>query len=177
MKTSFYFVLWQLAWLPANLLDIPFLNEYGFFVAFIIVFVANRIITKLLSNQIEYQLMCEMIFVMEMAYNNDYKKYKRQVLLKMIVFIVTFVYLLLCFIGLFTSFSDVPLVDYILWGTFMILGGISSLWYIRYYLQVRKAGRITLDQDLQEIYPSYQEERATCTFEEMLLPRPKYYQG
>lgn len=166
-----------MAWLPAILLDIPFLNEYGFFVAFIIVVVVDRIITKLLSNQIEYQQMCEVIFVMEMAYNDDYKKYKRQVLLKMIIFVVIFVYLLLCFIALFTSFSDVPLIDYILWGTFMILAGISSLWHIRYYLQVRKAGRITLDQELQEIYQSYKEERTTSTYEEMLLPRPKYYQA
>ena len=176
MKVSFYFVLWQLAWLPAILLDIPFLNKYGFFFAFIIVFFADRIIRKLLKNQIEYQKICEVAFIMEMAYNADYKKYKWQTLLQMIVFIVIFTYILLCFIALFTSFSDVPFIDYILWGAFVILAGISSSWHIRLYLQARKAGRVTLDKGLQEIYQSYKAERDIHTYEEMLLPRPKYYQ-
>lgn len=177
MKTSFYFVLWQLAWLPAILLNIPFLNEYGFFFACIIVFFADRIIRKLLKNQIEYQQMCEVAFIMEMAYNNDYKKYKQQALLQMIVYTVIFVYISFNFIALFTSFSNVPLIDYILWGAFMILAGISSLWYIRLYLQVRKAGCVILDKGLQEIYQSYKDERGTCTYEEMLLPRPKHYKA
>lgn len=177
MKASFYFVLWQLAWLPAILLNIPFLNEYGFFFACIIVFFADRIIRKLLKNQIEYQQICEVAFIMEMAYNNDYKKYKQQALLQMIVYTVIFVYTSFYFIALFTSFSNVPLIDYILWGAFMILAGISSLWYIRLYLQVRKAGCVILDKGLQEIYQSYKDERGTCTYEEMLLPRPKHYKA
>ena len=176
MKASFYFVLWQLAWLPAILLNIPFLNEYGFFFAFIIVFFADRIIRTLLKKQIEYQKICEAAFIMEMAYNNDYKKYKRQALQQMIVFIVIFVYILLCFIALFASFSNVPLIDYILWGAFVILAGISTSWYIRLYLQVRKAGCVTLDNELQEFYLSYKDERDTRSYEEMLLPCPKYYQ-
>lgn len=177
MKASFYFVLWQLAWLPAILLNIPFLNEYGFFFACIIVFFADRIIRKLLKHQIEYQQMCEVAFIMEMAYNNDYKKYKQQALLQMIVYTVIFVYISFNFIALFTSFSNVPLIDYILWGAFMILAGISSLWHIRLYLQVRKAGCVILDKGLQEIYQSYKDERGTCTYEEMLLPRPKHYKA
>lgn len=176
MRTSFYFVLWQLAWLPAILLDIPFLNEYGFFFAFIIVFFVDCIIKKLLKDQIAYQQMCEVAFVLEMAYNNDYKKYKRQVLLQMIVYIAIFVYILLFFIALFTEFSNVPLIDYILWGIFVILASISSSWYIRLYLQVRKAGGVMLNKELQEIYLSYKDERDTHTSEEMLLPRPKFYQ-
>ena len=121
--------------------------------------------------------MCEVAFIMEMAYNNDYKKYKQQALLQMIVYTVIFVYTSFYFIALFTSFSNVPLIDYILWGAFMILAGISSLWYIRLYLQVRKAGCVILDKGLQEIYQSYKDERGTCTYEEMLLPRPKHYKA
>jgi len=121
--------------------------------------------------------MCEVAFIMEMAYNNDYKKYKQQALLQMIVYTVIFVYISFNFIALFTSFSNVPLIDYILWGAFMILAGISSLWHIRLYLQVRKAGCVILDKGLQEIYQSYKDERGTCTYEEMLLPRPKHYKA
>ena len=176
MKASFYFVLWQLAYLPVILLDIPFLNKYGLFSAFIIVIFADLIIRKLFKNQIEYQNIYEAAFLMEMAYNNDYKKYKRQSLLQMTAHLAIFIYLLLFFIALFTSFSDVPLIDYILCGAFVILAGISSSWYIRLYLQVRKSGRVTLDKGLQEFYQVYKDERDTCSYEEMLLPRPKYYQ-
>lgn len=175
MKPSFYIVLWLLAYLPAILLDIPFLNEYGFFFSFIIVCFADCIIRKLLKNQIEYQQMCEVAFVMEMAYNNDYKKYKRQALLQAIVYTAMLVWILLCFITLFTAFSNVSIIDYILYGAFMILAGIGSSTYIRFYLQVRKAGCIILDKELQEIYPDYKDARDTCTYEDMLLPRPQYY--
>ena len=95
MKPSFYFVLWQLAWLPTILLDIPFLNKTGLVFAFIIVLFADHIIKKLLHNQIEYQQMCVITSIMEMAYTNDYKKYKQQALLQMIVSAATFIYLLL----------------------------------------------------------------------------------
>lgn len=73
MKTSFYFVLFSLAYLSAILLDIPFLNEYGIIFASIIVFIISLIIHKLFKNIIEYQNLCEVASIMEMAYNNDYK--------------------------------------------------------------------------------------------------------
>lgn len=111
MKASFYFVLWQLAWLLVGLLNIPFLNEYGFFFACIIVFFADRIINRFLKNQIEYQQICAVISIMEMAYNNDYKKFKRQALLQMVVYTALFIYMLSYFVALFTSFSNVPLID------------------------------------------------------------------
>lgn len=177
MKPSFYFVLWQLAWLPTILLDIPFLNKNGLVFAFIIVLFADHIIKKLLHNQIEYQQMCVITSIMEMAYTNDYKKYKQQALLQMIVSAATFIYLLLWFIALFTSSSNDPLVDKILLGAFMILAGISSARSISLYLQVRKAGCVILDKELQEVYKSYKEDRNTRTYEEMLLPTPKYYQA
>ena len=177
MKASFYFVLWQLAWLLVGLLNIPFLNEYGFFFACIIVFFADRIINRFLKNQIEYQQICAVISIMEMAYNNDYKKFKRQALLQMVVYTALFIYMLSYFVALFTSFSNVPLIDYILWGTFTILAGISSLQYIRLYLQARKTGYVMLDKELQEIYQSYKNERDSHTYEEMLLPRPKHYKA
>lgn len=177
MKTSFYFVLWQLVWLFIILLNIPFLNEYGFLSACIIVFFADRVIKKFLKKQIEYQRMCEAAFIMEIAYNNDYKQYKRQAFLQMIVYVAIFVYMTLCFIALFISYSDVPLIDYILWGALMILTGLSSSWNIKSYIQTVKAGQVILDKRLQEFYPSYKSERDTCTYEKMLLPRPKYYQA
>ena len=132
--------------------------------------------------------MCEVAFIMEMAYNNDYKKYKQQALLQMIIYTAMFAYILLYFIALFTFFSNVPLIDYILWGTFMILTGIASLLDISFYLHVKKAGCVMLDErlqrfyqlldkNLQEIYQSYKDKRDTCTYEEMLLPRPKHYKA
>jgi hypothetical protein len=177
MKTSFYFVLWQLVWLLAILLDIPFLNKYGLFFAFIVVFFIGCIIKKLLKNQIEYQQMFEQALIMEMAYNNDYKRYKRQSFLYMLIQTAIFGYMLMTFIALFTVYSDVLLIDYILWGILTILSGLSSLWYIKSYMSKRKVGQIILDHDLQGAYQSYASERAVHSFEEILQPQPKHYQA
>ena len=177
MKTSFYFVLWQFSWLLITLLDIPFLNKYGFFFSCIIVFFADHIIKKFLKKQIEYQKEREACALMEMAYNNEYKQYKRQVFSQMIVYTVTFAYILLIFISLFMSHSSVSLIDYILWGGFMILSGVYSSWHIKTYIKVVKAGRVILDERFQNVYQEYKDERDTSTFEDMLLPSPKYYRA
>ncbi len=98
MKTSFYFVLWILSYLLLDLLNIPFLHK-GFIVFFafacIIVFFITFIIRKLLKKSIEYQKMCKAAFILEMAYNNDYKKYKQQAQIKMTIHTVGFVCMLL----------------------------------------------------------------------------------
>ena len=176
MNASFYFVLWQLAYLPTILLDIPFLNEYGFFIACIIVFIGNSIINKLLKNQIEYQEICEAAFIMEMVYNNDYKKYKQQALFQMIVNAAIFVYTLLLFISLFLELSNVPLIDYIIWGVLTIGNGLIFFMNVKFYIQVVKGKKIILNKEFQELFQNYKVDRGTYTFEEMLLPRPKYYQ-
>ncbi len=177
MKNSFYFVLWQLAWLPAILLDIPFLNKYGFLFVCIIVFLADSINRKLLKNQIEYQQICEVVSMMEMAYNDGYKRYKRQALFNMIIQTFIFLYMLMLFISLFTSYSDVSLIDYILWGAFVIWAGRSCWGYVKYYVQIRNAGQIILGDELQETYRIYKSERATHSFEEFLQPQPKHYKA
>lgn len=175
MKTSFYIGLSLLAYLPAILSDIPFLNEYAFFFASIIVFIISLIIHKLFKNIIEYQNLCEVASIMEMAYNNDYKKYKRQTQLKMILYATVFVYFLLGIIVSLISFSDVSLISYIIWSACMILTGIYLLRNLLSYLKIRKAKHIILDKKLQKIYSIYKNERETCTYEKMLLPRPKFY--
>lgn len=176
MKASFYIVLWILSCLLLDLLNIPFLhNEYIVFFACIIVFFAPLIIRKLLKNSIEYQNMCEAAFILEMAYNNDYKKYKQQAQIKMTIHTVTFVYMLLFFIALFTSFSNTSLIDYIIFGAFAILTGINSALHIWSYLKIRKEKYIILNEELQEKYLIYKNKRDTCTYEEMLLPRPRSY--
>lgn len=178
MNVSLYFVLAQLAWLLVDLLNIPFLNACRFTFAGIIVFSAIGIINRFLKNQIEYQQIDAVLPIMEMAYNNDYKKFKRKALLQMVVYTVFFIYMLSLFVALFISFSNVLLIDYILWGALTILAGISSLRYIRLYLQVRKTGYIILDKELQEFYPIYKEERDSCSYyEEMFLPYPKHYKA
>lgn len=175
MKTSFYFVLFSLAYLSAILLDIPFLNEYGIIFASIIVFIISLIIHKLFKNIIEYQNLCEVASIMEMAYNNDYKKYKRQAQLKMILYAAAFVYFLLGIIVSLISFSNVSLISYIIWSACMILTGIYLLRNLLSYLKIKKAKHIILDKEFQNIYSIYKNERDTCTYEEMLLPRPKFY--
>ena len=175
MKTSFYIGLCLLAYLPAILSDIPFLNKYAFFFASIIVFIISLIIHKLFKNIIEYQNLCEVASIMEMAYNNDYKKYKRQAQLKMILYATVFVYFLLGIIVSLISFSDVSLISYIIWSACMILTGIYLLRNLLSYLKIRKAKHIILDKKLQKIYSIYKNERETCTYEKMLLPRPKFY--
>lgn len=175
MKISFYYVIFQLSYLLLTLSNIPFLNGYEFFFAFIIVFLTSLIIHKLLKNIEEYQNLCDVTPIMEMAYNNDYKKYKRQAQLNMILYTAIFVCVLLEFIALFTSISNVPLIDYIILGAFLILAGIYSSLYIWSYLEIRKAKHIILDEELQEKYSIYKKERDTCTYEEMLLPRPRFY--
>lgn len=175
MKPSFYFVLWQLAWLPANLLDIPFLNEYGFIVACAIVFLTDYVVKKVLKTQIEDQQISDAIVLMELAYNNDYKKYKRQTLFSMIVTMAMFIYMLLFFIALFTIDTDVPIFDYIIWGAFTIGMGIYAYGNIKYYIRVVKDGHIVLDENLQDIFQDYKEERGTCTYEDILSGRPKSY--
>lgn len=176
MKASFYFVLCILSCLLLDLLNIPFLhNEYIGFFACIIVFFAHLIIRKLLKNSIEYQKMCEAAFILEMAYNNDYKKYKQQAQIKMTIHTVGFVCMLLLFIALFTSSSNTSLIDYILFGAFAILTGINSALHIWSYLKIRKEKHIILNEELQEKYLIYKNKRDTCTYEEMLLPRPRFY--
>lgn len=93
----------------------------------------------------------------------------------MILYTAIFVCVLLEFIALFTSISNVPLIDYIILGAFLILAGIYSSLYIWSYLEIRKAKHIILDEELQEKYSIYKKERDTCTYEEMLLPRPRFY--
>lgn len=177
MKTSFYFVLWQLAWLPATLLDIPFLNEYGFFFAFIIVIVVNYIIRKLLKNQIEYHKARKIAGMMEIAYSNNYKQYKEQALYRMLAYMAPFVCLLVLFIALFTEGFDVPPIDYVMWGAFVILTALVSSWFIIPYIQIVKAKKIILEGRLQDLFQDYKAKRNTSASEEMIPPKPKYYQA
>lgn len=175
MKASFYIVLWTLAYLPIIVLDIPFLNKYGLFFACVISLSVTFFINKLLKTQVEYQNKREELLLFEMAYNNDFEKYKRHALLEMAENIVYFVFMLSLFISLFISFSGVPLIDYFIIGTFMILSATSSSWHIVKYLQVKRAGRVMLDTELKERYLSYKKEREEHTHEEILEQSPKHY--
>lgn len=166
MKRSFYIVLLPLGILPAILSDRPYLYCCLFL---LILFFLSFFLKE------DYQLKYEEMAIMEMVYNNDYKKYKRQALFDMIEYTAAFVFLLLLFI--ISLFSDNPLTWPILSGIYTITIGSYSLEYIRSYVRVRKAGRITLDNKLQERYLSYKDERDTRTYEEMLLPRPKHYKA
>lgn len=166
MKTSGYLVLLPLGILPAILSNRPYLYVCLFL---LILFFFSFFLKE------DYQLKYEEMAIMEMVYNNDYKKYKRQALFDMIEYIAAFVFLLPLFI--ISLFSDNPLIWPILSGIYTITIGSYSLEYIRSYVRVRKAGRITLDNKLQERYLSYKDERDTRTYEEMLLPRPKHYKA
>lgn len=166
MKTSGYLVLLPLGVLPAILSDRPYL----FYCLFLLILFFFSFFLKE-----DYQQKYEEMAIMEMVYNNDYKKYKLQALFDMIEYIAAFVFLLLLFI--ISLFSDNPLIWPILSGIYTITIGSYSLEYIRSYVRVRKAGRITLDNKLQERYLSYKDERDTRTYEEMLLPRPKHYKA
>lgn len=178
MKVSFYFVLWLLALMPSILLDIPFLDKYGFLFALVIVILTDVIVGKLLKKQIVYQRSCERIAIMEMAYNNDYKQYKRQVSLMMIACTLNFVCVLLIFIAMFLLFSDVPLIDYILLGVFTLWTGLVSLYHIISYIKVVKDGKIVLNKRDADLFMEYKAERDKYTLEEMLQPyRPKYYKA
>ena len=59
----------------------------------------------------------------------------------------------------------------------MILSGVYSSWHIKTYIKVVKAGRVILDERFQNVYQEYKDERDTSTFEDMLLPSPKYYRA
>ena len=178
MKVSFYFVLWLLACMPSILLDIPFLDKYGFLFALVIVILTDVIVGKLLKKQIVYQRSCERIAIMEMAYNNDYKQYKRQVSLMMIACTLNFVCVLLIFIAMFLLFSDVPLIDYILLGVFTLWAGLAFLYHIISYIKVVKDGKIVLNKRDADLFMEYKAERDKYTLEEMLQPyRPKYYKA
>lgn len=176
MKSSFYCVLCQLGWLFL-LSDIPFLYDYGFICTLVIIIIVAIIISILFKKQLEYQEKCEVVFLMEMAYNNDYKKYKSQALLIMIFYTALFVYILSIFVALFVSSSIVHIIDYILLSVFVVLTGISSFLHIKDFLQVRKAGCVILDERLQNLYKLYKNDRDTCSYEEMLLPQPKHYKA
>lgn len=175
MKVSFYIVLWTLALLLVFALDIPFLKEYGLIFACVIVLSAFFIVNKLLKTQLEYQNKREELLLFGMAYNNDFERYKRHALLEMAENIVYFVYMLSLLISLVISFSGVPLIDYFIISTFMILSANSSSWHIVKYLQVKKAGCVMLDTELKERYLSYKREREEHTHEEILEQSPKHY--
>lgn len=151
MKTSFFIVLLPLGILPAILSDRPYLYCcLSLLILFFLYF--------FLKEDEDYQLKYEEMAIMEMVYNNDYKKYKRQALFDMIEYTAAFVFLLLLFI--ISLFSDNPLTwPIILSGIYTITIGSYSLEYIRSYVRVRKAGRITLDNKLQERYLSYKDEK------------------
>lgn len=58
----------------------------------------------------------------------------------------------------------------------MILTCLSSLMHIKSYVKVIKAGRVVLDSKYNDIYKEYKLERETCSYEDFLLPRVKYFQ-
>ena len=143
-------MLWPLlAWLSAILLDMPFFYEHRFLVASITVVIIGYIVGKLLKRQIKYQKLLNLVFNLEMVYKNDYTQNKRLTLIRMLAYIAIFIYMLIMFIWMILSESNISLFDYFICGTFTIMPIFFLAYRIRYYIQARKARQIVLPQGKQ----------------------------
>lgn len=97
----------------------------------------------------------------------------------MIYMIALFALFALClFIVILDDSSTSETIFFII----MTIGsGLGALYRIISYMRVARSKQIILDETLQKIYPLYKAERDTRSYEEIyeeiLLPRPKYYQA
>ena len=139
-----------------------------FFGIFVILWlIKNKL--KFVKDYNEYNNLCECTAILELAYNNDYKRYKRQVFNDMILAaIVYFCFLLIVFFLLFAFIYGIILLGFSIFITLKLL---------RPYLKIRKAGYIELEGRLKDMYPPYKAERDTCTYEEMCasISLPRFY--
>lgn len=155
-------------------LDLP---VYAFICLYIILMVLSAVIGYSLPI-FKYYDRCKTVELMEMVYNN-YKNYKQKTFLTMIYMIALFALFALClFIVILDDSSTSETIFFII----MTIGsGLGALYRIISYMRVARSKQIILDETLQKIYPLYKAERDTRSYEEIyeeiLLPRPKYYQA
>lgn len=160
-------------------LDLP---VYAFICLYIILIVLSAVIGNSLPI-FKYYDRCETVELMEMVYNNDYKNYKQKTFLALISWIVFFA--LYLFIVILNDSSNSSTSETIFFIIMTIGSGLGALCCIIFYMRVARSKQIIpeiiLNEKRQKFYPLYKAERDTRSYEEiyeeMLLPRPQYYQA
>lgn len=174
MKTSFYFTLWGFAFFVLDVLNISALEKFNFIIAFVFVLIASWLVNKFCANEIFYQDCCKLQVEFELVYSNDVKKFKRKKLQDALIALFIFTYILALFICLFVAFTDVPIWDYLIWGVFVALSGISLFYEAKDYYEIRNTDKVIFPyygKELLEMCEEYCEARKTYSYEE-LSPEP-----
>lgn len=173
MKTSFYFVLWQLIFILLAFLPIPGLDNYSFIIAIVLVIVISSALNKALSEQLRKEQVSDIARSFEMIYTNDVTGYRKILKRSAILETITFAYLACATLGLFfIPSSNLPFGELIIFAIITIGTGYSSFKAIGKYNQAAKADSLGVTEEALEDYNRFKEQRQYHLFDEFMPEKP-----
>ena len=153
MTTSFYFVMWILAYEAIDLSGIGVLGQNAFLVSLVAVYFVGILASKFFSPQIAYYRKRSTYRLMEIVYNDDYTRYRRMLCGDMLFAFASLLYLAVATFSLILLKADI--FSIVIFGLFAVLNGLWFKTSFSRYAAVRDAGRIVLSPGEENAYATY----------------------
>lgn len=185
MKPSFYFVLWILIYPILGLFDNSFINNNAFVAALAAVWGISWLLNQTMPKTLTYERVSQIAPILEDVYTGNVGTFRKRLSHEAMIETITSIYFMVTVAVILLAILKANVNDWIA----LIVFGFFTIGSISRSVKLSKAKselrqNPTAEQCMeiaentyQLDYASYYEDHESCTYQDMLPPRPAHYRA